>query len=120
VILTDRHLARSWDSSLRQKEQRQFAVVTGLDRQDEDHERLRQEHMSEQRFQRWLTEEPTLEIVDIAAGLLARPWDAPLYRLAIAGVEEEGDGIDLIAINESFDAAVLPPRRQVARLQEEP
>ncbi len=120
VILTDRHLARSWDAALKQKEQRQFAVMTGVDRQDEDYDRLRQEHMSEQRFQRWLANSPSLQIADIAAGLLARPREAPLDRLAIADVEEEGGDGELmaLAIDESFDAAALPSAQQISRFRE--
>jgi hypothetical protein len=117
VILTDRYLARSWETALRRREMRQFAVITGLDRQDEDYERLRQEHMSELRFQRWLAETPALEIVDIAAGLLAQAREAPLDRLAIAGGEGRGGDADVNTIEEAFDAAVLPSKPQGARFE---
>lgn len=108
VILTDRRLARSWEVSLKQREQRHFAVITGLDPQDENYTRLRQENMTEQRFQRWLTAEPSLALADVTAGLLDRPSSIPLDRLALVSEEQTPSETAALASGVFFDAAASP------------
>lgn len=114
ILLTDRRLQQSWRTSLKRREIREFFMVTGLDRQDEDYARHSQNSLTEEGLRQWLAEPPSLPLADIAAGLLDHTSPAPLDRLAMAGQEwTAADARPFVAdtslmADMSFDAAASP------------
>ncbi|MGI9504507.1 MAG: hypothetical protein ACR2RE_15785, partial [Geminicoccaceae bacterium] len=59
ITLTDRRLQESWQAPLKHREMRELKVITGLDRQDEDYERHRQESLTKDGLRHWLAATPT-------------------------------------------------------------
>ena len=108
VTLTDRTLEKSWQTSLKHREVRDLKVISGLDRQDEDYARHRQESLTRDGLRHWLAETPTLPLVDIASGLLSNPSSIPLDRLALADSGGEAEESTPFIDDVAFDAAVLP------------
>lgn len=103
---------------LKRRELRDLLVVNGLDRQDEDYARHRQENLSESGLRQWLNAAPSLPLIDVAAGLLDRPSDVPPDRLALAERDSvKADGL-LLAGDEAIDAAILPNFRQLWDVQD--
>ena len=92
VILTDRVIGRSFETSLKRRELKDLFVVTGLDRQDENFARHSQDGLSEDGLQQWLAEAPSLPLADIAAGLLDRSATIPFDRLALAASASKAAG----------------------------
>lgn len=113
VMLTDRSLSQSWEVSFKRRERRTFAVASGLDRQDEDYARARQENMTEQDFQQWLAASPSLALTDIVTGLLDRPSTIPVDRLALLEPGRGGGNAGQFASDASLDAAALPAFRSI-------
>lgn len=113
VILTDRRIGRSWEASLKRRELRELFVVTGLDRQDEAFARHSQDSLTEGGLQRWLTESPSLSIVDVAAGLLDRSATIPIDRVAFAKPEIETSDDEPLPGDAVLDAAALPPPQRL-------
>lgn len=117
-MLTDRQLLQSWQKTLKRRELRDLFVVNGLDRQDKDYAHHRQENLSESGLRQWLSEAPTLPLIDVADGLLDRPLDMPPDRLALVGQELARADCLLITDDEAIDAAVLPIIRQLGGKQD--
>lgn len=120
VTLTDRMLQESWQTSLKHREVRELKVITGLDRQDEDYARHRQESLTKDGLRIWLAETPTLPLVDMASGLLSKPSVIPLDRLALVDPAMEPGENDLSGDKFAFDAAVLPERLMIDVGHQEP
>lgn len=93
VILTDRRLQQSWQASLKRREHRELFVVTGLDRQDENHARHSENSLTKDGLRQWLAEAPSLPLVDMVAVLQDRPSSTPIDRLAL--VDKTVDPADL-------------------------
>ncbi|MEZ5936536.1 MAG: hypothetical protein R3F54_32500, partial [Alphaproteobacteria bacterium] len=110
VVMTDRRLQQSWRTSLKRREVRDLTVVTGLDRQDEDHARHSQDSLTESGLKQWLVEAPSLPLIDITAGLLEHASPAPLDRIALEGMDQPAVAAELFAEADVADAASMPKR----------
>jgi hypothetical protein len=93
---------------LKRREVRDLTVVTGLDRQDEDHARHSRDSLTEDGLRQWLVENPSLPLVDITAGLLDHASTAPLDRLALAAPDRPVAEAAPYAEHAAIDAAALP------------
>ncbi|MEM8952389.1 MAG: hypothetical protein AAGA21_13290 [Pseudomonadota bacterium] len=117
IILTDLEVQQSWQVSLKRRELRELFVLNGLDRQDENYANHSQDSLTEGGLQQWLTQAPSLPLVDITAAFLRQPSAVPVDRLALASYGGGLDDTEPLATDQGLDAAALPVSRSfVSRL----
>ena len=107
VIMTDRHLQKSWRTSMKRRELKELIVLDGLDRQDRDYAEHRKNSMTDQQFRQWQAEPPAVPFQDMIVSLLGAESTSSVDRVASLGgfndrppTSDHGYG---------FDAAAAPP-----------
>ncbi|MGI9436148.1 MAG: hypothetical protein ACR2Q4_15195, partial [Geminicoccaceae bacterium] len=123
ITLTDRRLGKTWNTALRRREVREFAVLDGLDRRDRDYAAHQATSLSEKGLRQWEAEWPLPELEEMVAGLLdrSRPSNAApvnatrdetdgFAAVHPGGIVDDGGMIDggFIETIDSVDAAILP------------
>lgn len=111
IVLTDRRFQKSWRTTLRRREVREFLVLNGLDRQDRDYAAHRQAGIAEEDLHRWKTRPPVPPLDEMVAGLLEAPATASMDRVAWLGSGLAADDDGLLDGDDQYDAAALPAGR---------
>lgn len=106
VILTDRTTQQSWRISLKRRENKDIAVLDGLDRQDRDYAEHRDNSMTDQEFRQWQANSPDLPLEDMIASLIRAPSASSVDR--IASLDAADDGQAPLEEDADLDAAALP------------